>query len=145
MLIFRDMKIEDVDDVARIEEESFSTPWKRHHFVELLDRADMLYLVAELDGKVIGGAGLMNLAGDIEITNVEIDKEYRGKGYGDKLLDAIFERGYKMGGTDFTLEVRSQNEAAVALYKKKGFSIEGCRKNFYDKPKDDAYIMWKKD
>lgn len=143
MLIFRDMTLEDVERVAEIEEASFSTPWKKHHFEELLGRTDMLYLVAELDGEVIGGAGLMNLAGDIAITNVEIDSKYRGMGYGSKLIDAVFKRGYEMGGEAFTLEVRTQNEVAVNLYKNKGFTVEGVRKNFYDKPKDDAYIMWK--
>ena len=44
----------------------------------------------------------------------------------------------------FTLEVRVSNTAAIRLYESCGFQIEGTRKGFYDKPKEDAYIMWKR-
>jgi len=49
----------------------------------------------------------------------------------------------QMGMTDFTLEVRSSNLAAVRLYEKLGFKTEGVRSGFYSRPKEDAFIMWK--
>ena len=50
----------------------------------------------------------------------------------------------KRGVRAFTLEVRVSNTAAIRLYESCGFQIEGTRKGFYDKPKEDAYIMWKR-
>lgn len=50
----------------------------------------------------------------------------------------------KRGVKNFTLEVRRSNEAAIGLYHKLGFLDEGVRPNFYDSPKEDALILWKK-
>mgnify|MGYP002519800297 CR=1 FL=1 len=36
------------------------------------------------------------------------------------------------------------NEAAIQLYKKLGFIEAGIRKNFYEKPRENAIFMWKR-
>ena len=41
-----------------------------------------------------------------------------------------------------TLEVRVSNQAAIRMYEKCGFKVEGVRRDFYDKPKEDALILW---
>ena len=43
-----------------------------------------------------------------------------------------------------TLEVRSGNVAARKLYETCGFTEAGVRPGFYEKPREDAVIMWKK-
>ena len=43
-----------------------------------------------------------------------------------------------------TLEVRKSNAAAIALYSKLGFEIEGVRKGYYEDTGEDALIMWKR-
>ena len=47
----RDLTEEDLDDVCRIEEASFSMPWKKEHFRDLVYNDDAVYLVILLDGK----------------------------------------------------------------------------------------------
>ena len=42
-----------------------------------------------------------------------------------------------------TLEVRPSNHAAIALYEGFGFEVVGRRKNYYDKPSEDALLMTK--
>jgi ribosomal-protein-alanine N-acetyltransferase len=49
----------------------------------------------------------------------------------------------KEGIEAFTLEVRASNISAINLYEKLGFENKGVRKNFYEKPIEDAIIMWK--
>ena len=44
----------------------------------------------------------------------------------------------------FTLEVRVSNTAALRLYEKFGFVSEGIRPGFYERPREDANIMWKR-
>ncbi|WP_339366100.1 GNAT family N-acetyltransferase, partial [Vallitalea maricola] len=65
--------------------------------------------------------------------------------FGRKITEALIYEGKKQGIISFTLEVRVSNKNAIKLYEKLGFKIAGLRKNFYDKPKEDAYIMWKQD
>ncbi len=144
MVKIREMLECDVSDVARIEEESFSMPWSESAFREMLLKDQMSYLVADLGGQIIGGAGIRNILGDAEITNVVIKEAYRRHGYGKLLLKTIIEKGFQMGAEAFTLEVRKSNLPAIMLYRKLGFTEEGTRKNFYERPQEDALIMWKR-
>ena len=138
----RPMETEDLDRVCAMEEESFSMPWKREDFEKLLEDAGSRYLVIELDGYVIGAAGYTDTVGDGYINNVVIDREYRGRGYSKKLLEAVIESGKKAGIYDYTLEVRVSNLPAIRLYEAVGFENAGVRKGFYDLPREDAYVYW---
>ncbi len=144
MVKIREMLECDVGDVARIEEETFSMPWSEDAFREMISRDNMSYLVADLGGQIIGGAGIRNILGDAEITNVVIKETYRRRGYGKLLLKALLEKGRQIGANAFTLEVRTSNLPAIMLYKRLGFTEEGTRKNFYERPQEDALIMWKR-
>lgn len=142
-LVVRLMSDEDAVYLAKIEEDTFSMPWKVSDFLEMNAHDEVKYLVAELDGVIIGGCGIRNIVGDGEITNVVIHKDFRGKGYAYEMLCNLLDEGRKMGISDFTLEVRASNIPAIKLYEKLGFESAGIRPGFYEKPKEDANIMWK--
>lgn len=142
MLTIREMTEEDVPFVCEIEEATFSMPWKAEDFIDMIRRDNLTYLVAELDGTIIGGAGFRNILGDGEITNVAIEKAHRGHGYGKILVGELLKKGREMGAEEFTLEVRVSNEPAIRLYESLGFMSEGIRPGFYERPKEDAMIMW---
>lgn len=141
-IVIRKMTDEDAAELAKIEEETFSMPWKVQDFLELNAHDEVVYLIAELDGRVIGGCGIRNILGEGDITNVVIKKEYRGCGYSYILMQRLLKEGREMGVTDFTLEVRVSNKPAIGLYEKLGFRSEGIRPGFYEKPTEDAMIMW---
>ncbi len=143
-LTIRPMTDEDVPAVSKIEEDTFSMPWHPDDFRRMILEDNMTYLVAELDGKIIGGAGLRNILGDGEITNVAILSGYRGKGYGKQLVAALLQAGEELGAKAFTLEVRVSNAPAIRLYESLGFVSEGIRPGFYERPREDALIMWKR-
>ena len=65
-------------------------------------------------------------------------------GVAGKMLGTALERSLQEGMTAFTLEVRAGNRPAIALYRKFGFRTEGTRADFYDKPVEDALIMWRR-
>ena len=140
----RPMEKEDVEIISRLEEETFSMPWSRDAFLEMITKEDAGYYVAEKNGQVIGGCGVLMAAGEGNITNVVVDKKERNKGIGTKMLQYLIEDGYKKGLQAFTLEVRISNAAAIHVYEKLGFFSEGIRPNFYEKPTEDAMIMWKR-
>jgi len=140
----REMTDVDVDSVCQIEQETFSMPWRRQDFLDMIERDSLLYLVAEFDNIIIGGCGLRIIVGDGEITNVAIRQDYRNRGYGSLLLRELISKGREMGVTAFTLEVRCSNFSAIHIYEKLGFITEGIRKDFYEKPCEDAVIMWRR-
>ena len=44
-------------------------------------------------------------------------------------------------GICFTFEGEKDSDCAIRLYEKQGFATMGKRKNFYEKPTEDAYVM----
>lgn len=134
-----------VKEVAEIERLSFSEPWSEEAYLEACEKEDYAYLVAVSDeGKVLGMCGLIVGPYEAEVMNVAVHPAYRGLGISNKLMEALLELGTKKGVLEYTLEVRVGNQAAIHLYEKFGFVGEGVRPNFYNKPTEDALIMWKR-
>lgn len=119
-------------------------PWSPESFLQMITKEDTRYYVAEEDGHLLGGCGLWMVAGEGNITNVAVAPRARRRGVGTGLLNYLMMEGDREGVTAYTLEVRVSNEAAIRMYEKLGFSSEGIRPNFYEKPTEDAMIMWKR-
>ena len=133
--------IDDVKDIANIENNSFSTPWSEKAIRESMDAGTIFY-VACLNDKIVGYMGLSKIVGEGYVTNIAVLPEYRRLGIGEKIL------GYVIDNTKaelefISLEVRVSNIAAISLYEKFGFERVGLRKRFYTNPQEDAIIMTK--
>ena len=144
MIVYRKMRAEDVPFISRLEEETFSMPWSAESFLQMIEKEDTAYFVAEEDGRLLGGCGLLLIAGEGNITNVVVAPEARRRGVATGLLTYLMSEGDRAGLTAYTLEVRVSNAAAIGLYGKLGFVSEGIRPGFYEKPTEDAMIMWKR-
>lgn len=144
MMVYRRMQAEDVPFISRLEEETFSMPWSAASFLQMIEKEDTAYFVAEEDGQLLGGCGLLLIAGEGNITNVVVAPGARRRGVATGLLTYLMEEGDRAGLTAYTLEVRVSNAAAIGLYEKLGFISEGIRPGFYEKPVEDAVIMWKR-
>lgn len=144
-MIIRELRAEDVETLSVIEARSFSMPWTAADFVRLIEDRNSRYLVAEVDGRVVGCCGVTNVSGDGEIDNVVVDEAYRNRGIATALLRETLRMGYAMGVEAFTLEVRVSNALALHIYEKAGFVSEGIRPRFYERPTEDAMILWKRD
>lgn len=144
MIIYREMTAADVPFISRLEEETFSMPWSAASFLQMIEKEDTAYYVAEEDGQLLGGCGLLMIAGEGNITNVVVAPDARRRGVATGLLTHLLAEGDRAGLTAYTLEVRVSNAAAIDLYEKLGFVSEGIRPNFYEKPTEDAMIMWKR-
>lgn len=145
MLTLRSMEEQDLDRVAAIEAEIFSMPWSKKGFQDSLRQKVCLYVSAFMDEKLVGYCGLLQSFDEADITNVAVDEKYRGLGVATAMLTELLALGRERGISGFTLEVRAGNENAIHLYEKLGFVKEGVRRNFYDLPKEDAVIMWKRE
>ena len=143
-MIIGSLERRDIDQVSALAARCFSTPWSAKAFEELLEDENSLFLVAREDGEVIGGCGVTNILGDGEINNVMVEASRRGRGIATRLLEELLARGCKMGIRQYTLEVRAGNLPALRVYEKLGFVREGIRPGFYEKPREDALILWKR-
>lgn len=141
-----DMKIEHIDDVLVIESLSFKTPWTRDAFMmELTNNKCSLYRVLIDNNKVVAYGGMWILLDEGHITNIAVHPEYRGNGFGDKIVEDLILSAKEKGVTSMTLEVRVSNVSAKSLYKKHGFEEVAIRKGYYQDTNEDGIIMWKYD
>lgn len=137
----RKLEEKDLEQVSIIEKNIFSDPWSKKSFADVLEREDVLFLVAEENERILGYIGVYISLDEGEITNVAVEESQRKKGIGEKLLDELIMKLEERDVISIFLEVRFSNTPALSLYKKKGFKEVGIRKGFYDKPKEDAIIM----
>ena len=143
-LVIRQLQTEDIAELADIEAKSFSTPWKAADFEGVLTRDYCLYLVALLDGRVVGSAGMTMSYGEGYIDNVVVAEDVRGRGIAGRLIEELLKAGGEKGIEAFTLEVRVSNAPAIRVYERARFVSEGIRPRFYEWPVEDAMIMWRR-
>jgi len=143
-VIFRQMKVEDIPGVQVVERACFSVPWSRGIFYSELTKNDSAYyVVAEIDGEIVGYAGVWVILDEGHVTNIAVHPKHRRKGIGRQLMEAITAYAALRGVERMTLEVRVSNLTAQNLYRQLGYEFCGVRKGYYQDNKEDAYIMWK--
>ena len=98
-------------------------------------------LVMQIDSVIIGYVVYSIIYERAEIIDIIIDPLYRNKSYGYKLLLSCIEDIRLNNCKNITLEVNSNNTAAICLYKKLGFKIEAVREKYYGI--NDRYLMKK--
>ncbi len=107
-----------------------------------LEAKHIRYVAARADDKLVGYAGISRLGPkapyEYEIHTIGVDPAYQGQGIGRRMMTDLLE--YASGGTIF-LEVRTDNEAAIALYESLGFVNVGLRRRYYRASGADAYTM----
>lgn len=143
MLIIRRMKLEDCEQVAIIEEESFSMPWSLQAFQDTLEMKNYRYFVAERNGEILGYCGFIFVLDEAEIPNVCVKLSERQQGIGKQMLTVLEKEAKELGINILYLEVRESNQAARKLYSFFGFEEDGIRKDFYELPKENAILMHK--
>ena len=112
------------------------SPWSEKQILSDMQQDNVDYFFVKKDEKIVGFLAISQLAGELEITNIAIKKDYQGHGLGSQLLADLDHLDFPI-----FLEVRASNTPAQALYKKCGFGIIGKRKQYYHEPVEDAIIM----
>ena len=138
----RRMSKEDIPGVVEIEQLCFSEPWTAADYNESLLLPYAAYYVAVSGNVILGMCGVRKICGEGQISNVAVKPAFQGQGIARRLLSELLSDSRREGVQAFTLEVRSGNARAIALYEGLGFRTEGVRPHFYTKPDDDALIQW---
>ena len=130
-----------IGEIARLEKECFSSPWSEEGLKSELDNNFARFFVAFSGDKIAGYIGSLNVLGEVYITNVAVFPEFRIKGVGKVLVEFLVNEMKAENAEFVTLEVRRSNQNAIFLYEKCGFQKVGERRNFYEKPMEDAILM----
>ena len=129
--------------VLRIESQVYPRPWSLSLFLsELALRTSRYYLVARVDGVVVGYAGLMFTGDDGHVTTIAVDPAWHRAKVGSRLMVELARAAVERGARNLTLEVRVSNVGAQAMYERFGFANAGIRKNYYVETNEDALVMW---
>ncbi len=145
-LVVRQAEERDIKSMAGMDILCFSAPWSEESFEkEIKENRLAFYIVAEIDSKMVGYAGLWCIVDEGHITNVAVHPEFRRRGIGEALVSVLLEHTVRHGILRHTLEVRASNSPAISLYSKYGFQPAGLRKNYYEDNGEDAIIMWRQE
>jgi ribosomal-protein-alanine N-acetyltransferase len=134
----------DIPAVLVIEGLSFSNPWSDATFRGEVQNKGISFpvvIVHEPDQRMAGYIIYWQIRDEVQITNIALHPDFRGRGIGATVLTVILKEVRGKGATFVTLEVRSSNTPAVSLYRKLGFKVLGTRKGYYGNPVEDAYVM----
>jgi ribosomal-protein-alanine N-acetyltransferase len=159
--------IADLDQLVDLDRQCFGQLWSRETYAREIDSPNSEILLLQTarnsdrstdrstdqsithrsdvpaDGPITIGYGCVwAILDEAHITILGVNPQYRRQGLGEVILYGLFVAAYQRGLTRATLEVSSQNHAAIALYEKIGFQQAGCRKGYYPNG-DDAAILWK--
>jgi [ribosomal protein S18]-alanine N-acetyltransferase len=141
-LEIRRLTYADLPQVIAIERRAFPTPWSLAMFVLELSKPSGICLVALQDGRVAGYLVCSRYDIVWHVMNVAVDPQQRRRGIATAMLQELFSRADKPG-EQYTLEVRTSNDPAIALYERFGFRSAGVRPGYYHDNKEDALIMWR--
>lgn len=136
-----DAAVRHLPQLEQLERVCFSVPWTEEQLRAQLPDDRHVFLVAERSGEVLGYVGLMYVLDEGYISNVAVSPACRRRGIGEALIAALTQRAEWLGLAFLTLEARASNVPAIRLYEKMGFRQVGRRKNYYQRPEEDAMLM----
>ena len=143
-LTFEPMHSSDLQEVLKIENESFAEPWSETYYTLALKRPRSFeyFYVARHEDMILGYIVFSVLYEEAQILNIAVSAAYRRQGIGKYLLASALEMIQAHDGHEVFLEVAVSNLPAQYLYRQFGFRICGIRKNYYGRYKD-AYVFRK--
>jgi ribosomal-protein-alanine N-acetyltransferase len=130
----------DLPSVLSIERRAFPTPWSLAMFVLELSKPSGICLAATTEDGLAGYLVCSRYADVWHLMNVAVAPELRRRGIATALMRQLFDEA----GADarYTLEVRTSNDEAIAMYRRFGFRPAGRRRRYYHDNGEDALIMW---
>jgi ribosomal-protein-alanine N-acetyltransferase len=142
-LRIRHLSYSDLPGVISIERRSFPTPWSLAMFVLELSKPSGICLAAvDGEGRLAGYLVCSRYDTVWHLMNVAVDDRLLRQGIATALMERLFELADKPN-EQYTLEVRTSNDAAIRLYESFDFRAAGRRRAYYHDNREDALIMWR--
>lgn len=131
----------DIEEIRALETEAFGFTWDTETFLRELRRTDCLFTVGDVDQQTVAMASLNWILDEVHLMSIAVSPAWRGQGLARRLLGENLAFCKARGLHWMTLEVKWDNQPALALYKSYGFTTVGKRKKYY-RDGQDARIMW---
>ena len=131
---------EDIPAIAAMEAATFPSGASESFLASLIDGAGAVLAAAE-GGALLGYAWYQLVLDEGYVGNVAVAEGCRRQGVGTALVRAMLADAGERGAAFLTLEVRESNAAARRLYERCGFETVGVRRNYYERPREDAVLM----
>ena len=139
----RRLRSSDLDDVERIERQSYVTPWSRSMFAGELAKPNGVCMGAFQGADMLGYIIVAKYVDAWHVMNIAVRPDYRRQGIASMLMNRLFDLTSGRSRRGYTLEVRVSNTGAIKLYERLGFKPRGVRRGYYTDNREDALIMWK--
>lgn len=128
-----------LDTIVEMEKEYFADSWSENSVKLQIENQKVIVL--KFGEFILGYCIFMVAADEGEILRIATLKNIRKAGLGKKLLTSVISEMKESGINEVFLEVRAENESAIALYKSIGFSEIGIRKGYYKDNNEDAKLF----
>ncbi len=132
---------EHIEDIHRIDLESFAHPWSQDTLKTLLGSDNACCFGYFEDDVMVGYVALEWILDEGSITNLAVLRSHRRRGIAEELVQKALDFSRETGLVSVTLEVRVSNHPAVSLYRKLSFAEVGKRPGYYSAPVEDALLM----
>ncbi len=135
----------DLETVLAIQAASFTNPCTREMFTWELEHSDVAraYVLRRGGEVVVAFCSCWLIFDELHIHTLAVHPDDRRRGYARTLLDFVLRDAVRQGARSATLEVRESNDAARRLYETAGFVVKARRPAYYEKPAEDALILWR--
>jgi ribosomal-protein-alanine N-acetyltransferase len=133
----------DVNELLEIEATQFPEPWTKGMLLdEITNTETRRYTVAVAAKKIVGYLGVMFVLDELHVNTIGTRAGFEGRGIASSLMDEAWRDAVNRGVGRATLEVATSNTRAQQLYYRYGFKPVGVRKNYYERTKEDALVLW---
>ena len=132
-----------IDEVLPLEHDLFvDDRWTARTYWSELAQLDTRHYLVALDGDaVVGYAGLCDYPDEAFVQTIAVAPRSQGSGLGARLLQALLDEAARRGQGRVLLEVRADNQRALALYERFGFRRTAVRHGYYQPSGRDAVVM----
>lgn len=139
------LSLEDVPALLFLEKSCFGTEGFSDAQLRQMITARYGLALGIWEEEVLVGAALLEvLVPESELHSLAVLPAQRRRGLGSVLVKSAITEARKLGANEMFLEVRSSNQAAIALYEREGFTALSVRRGYYSHPREDALVMRKR-
>ena len=131
-IIIGKFTIKDLNEIKNTLQSDFDDFWNYNILENELKNESSIYICYKYNTEIIGFAGISIVLDTAELNNIVIKKNERGNGYSSLLLKELINIAAQKKCNYLNLEVSSNNDVAINLYKKFGFKQVGIRPNYYN-------------